>query len=378
VQLIAHESTDYGWRGLTELGEVLEVRSRNGGKAQTPEGQFIVENYNGRADDCVIAEAAPPVADYLAHYNRALLLFYANKMEAALAEFDKALAIASTARVRFNRALALLGVGRWLEGFAAYEARYEFSVELPREVANVACWHGEDLHGKRLALVHDAGFGDTIMNLRYVPQLIAMGADVSLVLPPVLARLCRQCAPLNTVMPDFYCGMLSLLHRLQQTIELVPSGKYLAVDPLLVERWRKRLPASQRSRIGLAWSVGRLVPGDYPRAIEPAQLVNALAASGAELFSIQQQEADEAARLGVTAYEFEDFADCAALISLMHRIITVDTAAVHVAGAIGHPDVTVLLAQPASWRWRGNPFYPHIRTIRQETLGDWTSVLQQL
>jgi hypothetical protein len=34
---------------------------------------------------------------------------------------------------------------------------------------------------------------------------------------------------------------------------------------------------------------------------------------------------------------FEDFADCAALMSLMDEIVTVDTAAVHLAGAIGIP-----------------------------------------
>jgi len=85
---------------------------------------------------------------------------------------------------------------------------------------------------------------------------------------------------------------------------------------------------------------------------------------GAEVHSIQLQGGEEAAQLGVHTHEFEDFADCAALISLMNSIITVDTAAAHVAGAIGHPDVTVYLSDWASWRWRDNPFYPNVKLHR--------------
>ena len=77
--------------------------------------------------------------------------------------------------------------------------------------------------------------------------------------------------------------------------------------------------------------------------------------------------------------DFEDFADCAALVSLLDEIVTVDTAAAHVAGAIGHPNVTVLLSYWASWRWEGgSPFYPWFKLCRQAAPGDWNSALAQL
>jgi ADP-heptose:LPS heptosyltransferase len=47
----------------------------------------------------------------------------------------------------------------------------------------------------------------------------------------------------------------------------------------------------------------------------------------------------------------------------MDEIVTVDTAAAHLAGAIGHPNVTLMLSQWHSWRWHNNPFYPHVRIV---------------
>jgi ADP-heptose:LPS heptosyltransferase len=65
------------------------------------------------------------------------------------------------------------------------------------------------------------------------------------------------------------------------------------------------------------------------------------------------------------------------MISLMDEIITVDTAAVHVAGAIGHPNVTLLLPYWSSWRWLAKP-YPQIKICQQASAGDWESALVQL
>jgi ADP-heptose:LPS heptosyltransferase len=69
---------------------------------------------------------------------------------------------------------------------------------------------------------------------------------------------------------------------------------------------------------------------------------------------------------------FDDFADCAALMSLMDEIVAVDTAAVHLAGAIGHPSITLLLSSWHSWRWL-SPLYDNIRVLRQDTPNDWKS-----
>jgi ADP-heptose:LPS heptosyltransferase len=61
-------------------------------------------------------------------------------------------------------------------------------------------------------------------------------------------------------------------------------------------------------------------------------------------------------------------------------VISVDTSAVHLAGAMGKP-VFLLDRYDHCWRWLSgradSPWYPALRIFRQERIADWTPVLQQ-
>jgi hypothetical protein len=76
--------------------------------------------------------------------------------------------------------------------------------------------------------------------------------------------------------------------------------------------------------------------------------------------------------------EFEDFADTAALVSMLDLVISVDTSVAHLAGALGKP-VWVLLQHTADWRWHldrsDSPWYPTARLFRQRVAGDWLGVV---
>ena len=73
-----------------------------------------------------------------------------------------------------------------------------------------------------------------------------------------------------------------------------------------------------------------------------------------------------------------NFADLAALISELDLVISVDTAVVHLAGALGRPTL-LLLDTGHDWRWLQNrtdsPWYPTVRLIRQAVRGDWPSAI---
>jgi ADP-heptose:LPS heptosyltransferase len=79
--------------------------------------------------------------------------------------------------------------------------------------------------------------------------------------------------------------------------------------------------------------------------------------------------------------EMADFADTAALIANLDLVVAVDTAVVHLAGALGKP-VWVLLAIPTDWRWmldrQDSPWYPTARLFRQPKRGDWETPLAQV
>jgi ADP-heptose:LPS heptosyltransferase len=61
----------------------------------------------------------------------------------------------------------------------------------------------------------------------------------------------------------------------------------------------------------------------------------------------------------------------------MDEIVTVDTAAVHLAGAIGHANVKLLLSYWHSWRWIKS-WYGNVKICRQTSPGDWASALGKI
>jgi hypothetical protein len=62
-------------------------------------------------------------------------------------------------------------------------------------------------------------------------------------------------------------------------------------------------------------------------------------------------------------------------------ILTIDTAAAHLAGALACRTWT-MLPWAADWRWlldrQDSPWYPTMRLFRQPGRGDWTSVIQRV
>jgi len=65
----------------------------------------------------------------------------------------------------------------------------------------------------------------------------------------------------------------------------------------------------------------------------------------------------------------------------MDLVISVDTAAAHLAGALGLP-VWIALPYSPDWRWflqrHDSPWYPTARLFRQQRAGDWDEVITTL
>jgi hypothetical protein len=170
----------------------------------------------------------------------------------------------------------------------------------------------------------------------------------------------------------------------------------LSAEERLVRLWADRLAALPHPRIGLCWrgtpadrSTGA---GDDPRFIPLPLLEEAFTGIEASLVSLQR----DAARRQIAAFPrvfdpksdpaygvaaLEDFADTAALLANLDLLISVDTANVHLAGALGRP-AYLLLPFAADWRWLqgrdDSPWYPSLRLLRQPAPGDWQDVTRRL
>ena len=79
--------------------------------------------------------------------------------------------------------------------------------------------------------------------------------------------------------------------------------------------------------------------------------------------------------------EMREFSDSAALCECLDLVITIDTSATHLAGALGRT-AWVLVPFDNDWRWligrEDSPWYPTVRVFRQKTRGDWDEVLKRV
>ncbi|HLZ20090.1 MAG TPA: glycosyltransferase family 9 protein, partial [Smithellaceae bacterium] len=142
-----------------------------------------------------------------------------------------------------------------------------------------------------------------------------------------------------------------------------------------------------RPRIGLAWSGSAAHTNDRHRSI-PLETLLPLLGIHAEFHSLQKEYREADRRILMTeenlidhSDRIGDFGDTAALMEEMDLVISVDTAAAHLAGALGKP-VWVLLPCIPDFRWlqhrEDSPWYPTARLFRQTTPGDWNPVLERI
>jgi tetratricopeptide (TPR) repeat protein len=101
--------------------------------------------------------------DIIARTNYAIGLRAFCHYEEALAQFDAVCAARpNDMMAKWDRALTLLHLGRYAEGWDAFEVRWKIDASgkwqypFPR-------WNGEELRGKTILIHEEQGFGDTIL-----------------------------------------------------------------------------------------------------------------------------------------------------------------------------------------------------------------------
>ena len=176
---------------------------------------------------------------------------------------------------------------------------------------------------------------------------------------------------------------MSLPGLLGTTTATVPAWPVYLAPPadaslaLSVPRRGKRL-------IGLVWAGSPENRIDRQRSIPPALLRPLLKAVDADFVSLQAGPAATQRAEAGDGFVFDiagvvgDFADTAAIIDQLDLVIGVDTAVLHLAGALGKPAWMMIPAAP-DYRWlaKGDTtaWYPSLRLFRQSTRGDWPGVV---
>lgn len=334
--------------------------------------------------------------------NLGFLLGVQGRFDESLDHFEKALELSpSFADAHVNRALLLLQAGNYLEGWKEYEWRWESRVIGGRSRWARPRWSKADITGRKVLLFSEQGVGDTFQFIRYAPLIARAGAEAVYVeCQPEVKRLLEGVSGVTRVfahgeqLPEFdlQAPLMSLPGIFGTTLETIPAEMpYLKAHEELVRAWRSRLDVEAdkgKIKVGLVWAGSAGHANDRARSCPLAEFAPLSRSANGVFYSLQKGDAAQQAssppsgmKLIDPAVALSDFSDTAALIMNLDLVISVDTAAAHLAGALGKP-VWVLLPFPSDWRWlrqrEDSPWYPSARLFRQKRAGDWAEVFMRV
>jgi hypothetical protein len=241
-------------------------------------------------------------------------------------------------------------------------------------------WAGEGLSGKRVILRCLHGYGDAVQFLRYVPRISALASHLIVEVPPAMVELARffrgvdevitwgDGAPATHARWDVQVEVTELPYLFRTEAHELP----LAVDYLHLP-FRTEIDRSPAPAVGVVWGAGEWNRG---RSIPYPLLQPLTELSECEFWNLQ---GGHSRRLwngklccgdGILAL--------ASAIAQLDLVITVDTLAAHLAGAMGKP-AWVFLQYAADWRWMTGRsdclWYPSLSLFRQPRSGDWGSLI---
>lgn len=352
--------------------------------------------------------------------NCGVRLFQAGYWEDAEKIYRRTLEKHQSELARFHLSILLLTQGRFAEGWKHYESRAAVR-KYPLPEYPFSRWQGEPLVGKSILISYEQGYGDEIMMARYGTILKQAGARrVSLVCRRPLAALMQTLEGVEVLTPvsgdavltlkdneyDYWVLPFEIARYLGTALDNIPAPvPYVHVEPERRSEWQeiiaqkmqeqtqsnaKTNTANTPLKVGLVWKGSALHGADKERSLVSLEQLKPLwEVSGVQYISLQKGQGEEEAITPPATQPMihvggmmDDFADLAAIVEQLDLVIAVDTAVVHVAGALNKPCWTLIPYYATDWRWmlerEDTPWYPSVKLYRQDASGNWKTTINQI
>jgi hypothetical protein len=243
-------------------------------------------------------------------------------------------------------------------------------------------WKGQSLADQRVLVRCYHGLGDTLQFVRLLAPLREEVREVILWAQPCLLGLLESVTGSDRLLPlsdgapgvsyDVDIELMELPHILRLTADRIPAR----VPYIYVRQSEQRRADSDSLHVGLVWRSGDWIA---QRSIPDALLAELARVPGVHWHSLQYPTMP-------LPFEMENLA-CADIVEFARRmsaldlVISVDTMAAHLAGALGM-QVWTLLRKDCDWRWMegrsDTPWYPTMQLFRQRRVGDWRDVVEEV
>jgi len=255
-------------------------------------------------------------------------------------------------------------------------------------------WTGEKHEDKTLLIYCEYGLGDAIMFSRYFPLLKEYFAKITVCCKPALISLFKASfsdiefvSSYTEASYDYSVLSMDLPYFLKLDFENIPSScGYLTSDNEKVEKFKREYFDNDNLKVGLFFVGGEQQKRNARyRAIELAKLSKLLELPNTKFYSFQKEDIydelkdfPEIINLGAN---FNDFSDTAAAMKNLDVMVTIDSAPVHLAGALGIKTY-LMLPTYSEWRWfteeKTTPWYKSVELFRQENSSSWANVVDSI
>lgn len=294
--------------------------------------------------------------------------------------------------------------GEYAAAWPLFETRFQIDFYRERMTGNLPGprWDGSPIPGRTIFIHQDQGKGDLIQMARWIPKVCDMAGRVVMGMDKGMPQLIRTVDPRVEIISDgdplplydVHLQVYSLAAAFGATLETIPAAPYLSPDHDLVETWRARFDreGDSRLKVGLVWQGNPEHPGDYGRSLPLSKLMGVLAVKGVRFIGLQPGEGGAQMAEIPEGLRFENIGpelvaspagmrETASAIAALDLVIAVDTAVIHVTGAIGK-EGWVMVSDPPDWRWLmdrdDSPWYPSLRVFRQPRWGVWEPAIAKV
>jgi tetratricopeptide (TPR) repeat protein len=339
---------------------------------------------------------------HLALSNLGWVLSEQSRFDEAFACFDKVLdRNPGDSETRVMRAYTSLKRGDFLSGWRDYHARHASPLAGARKFKFRHALPEDDLSEKRTLVFAEQGLGDQIMFASCFPDLLATGANCTFECDSRLHALFQRSFPNAQVISeddsrisqcefDFQLACGDLPGRFRLSAQSFPLRRgYLQPDAEKVSAWRGRFEAlGPGPYVGVSWMGGAAKTRRQLRTI-PLPCWTPIFGQRAQFVSLQygniQADLQMIHAQGLDLHHWPealaDYDETAAMVYALDLVISVCTAVVHLAGALGK-QVWVMVPVTAEWRYLADgeymPWYPSARMFRQIHPATWAPTIESV
>lgn len=307
---------------------------------------------------------------------------------------------------RANLGFCQLAEHNWTEGWENYA--YSLGTDVRKKVQYVGEPQWDGTPGMRVVFYCEQGLGDEVSFSSMIPDALKDCEKVIIDCDKRLTGLFRRSFPKAKVYGtrsekhlawveedrDIHasCPIGGLGYFYRKTDESFPGNAYLVADPERVLMWKALFATKKKPVIGIAWSGGMMHTGGKYRRWQLEELMPIFNSVDAHWVCLEYKDASkEIARfkenhpeVDLVQYRFgtltDDYDDTAALVASLDRVICMQTAVAHLAGALGK-DCWVFVAKTSQWRYGETgdsvPWYKSVKVYRQKKLGEWDIPIDQ-